>query len=150
MKGWRPSACPLGSKPVRASLRAKSMPDIGSIGLSLARSSVLLLRDAWVPFLAMRLRGRQVGRKRRPIVRDYKRRQPFTCPMRPEDPETTPKRTDKQPAGEHATPYVRGSRRKSLKRLDSRMESEGFPNLDFVPPDLDFVPPDFDFVPKRF
>ena len=37
MKGWRPSACPLGSKPVRASLRAKSMPDIGSIGLSLAR-----------------------------------------------------------------------------------------------------------------
>ena len=32
MKGWRPSAIPKGSKPVRALLRANSMPDIGSIG----------------------------------------------------------------------------------------------------------------------
>ena len=34
MKGWRPSAIPKGSKPVRALLRAKFLLDIGSIGLS--------------------------------------------------------------------------------------------------------------------
>ena len=41
-----------------------------------------------------------------------------------------------------------GGRRKSLKRLHSAKESEGF-NLDFVPPDLEFVPPGLDFVPKN-
>jgi hypothetical protein len=42
----------------------------------------------------------------------------------------------------------RGGRRKSLKRLKSAKESEGF-NLDFVPLDLEFVPPGLDFVPKN-
>ena len=40
MKGWRPSAIPKGPKPVRALLRANSMPDIGSIGLSFPQDPV--------------------------------------------------------------------------------------------------------------
>jgi hypothetical protein len=70
-------------------------------------------------------------------------------------PRNDPKETDQQPAGEHATPYVRGSRRKPLKRLDSRMESEGFRiwilfrrTLILFRSGFDFVPTHFEFDPR--
>ena len=97
MKGWRPSACPLGSKPVRALLRANFLPDIGSIGLSLSAGP--WAHGPWtpVPFSrssAPRPPGRANGAHASAI---RKRRQPFTCQMRQEEPGAKTRGNDTNP-----------------------------------------------------
>ena len=74
MKGWRPLAILKGSKPVRALLLANSMPDIGSISLSL--SLVLGLLGPQTPGSLFRVgeAPRPPGSDgKRPSVRDKKK-----------------------------------------------------------------------------
>ena len=180
MKGWRPSAwlkLETGSGSFQADV---FLPDVGSIGLSLFPVLGLFSGPAapGFPFFAQRgSAAARVGRKRRPSVRDKKRRQPFTCFIRSEEPETktegptmNPGRTRNayvaaapQSRNRLKTKKYHGGRRKSLKRLNSAKESEAF-NLDFLPggfgfpsdrawisfrSGLDFLPGDFGFRSRQ-
>ena len=108
---------------------------------------------------ALAARGRRARTNDARASAILKRRQPFTCFNRPEERK---RRTDDEPEANTAyvvaAPQSRnrlkfknavGGRRKSLKRLDSAKEIEGF-NLDFVPPGLDFLPKNLDFLPGEF
>jgi hypothetical protein len=142
MKGWRPSACPLDSKPVRALGEAgEFLPDIGSIGLS----STLGPRafGAWMRgFPSSHERGSaaaRVGRKWRPSVHDHEQgASPSPRSKRPGKLEMKTKETTlkPRPMGAPTRPpglfqggkgrtqkRALGGRRNPLIRLDSTKET---------------------------
>ena len=94
MKGW---ARPLiqGSKTGSGIQADVFLPDIGSIGLPFSMDALAyvpgMLRGATVPFLTPSRLAAACRTKcaRAPAI--VKRRQPFTCFMRPEDPENEDK-----------------------------------------------------------
>jgi hypothetical protein len=179
MKGWRPSAwlkLETGSGSFQADV---FLPDVGSIGLSLFPVLGLLgPRRQGSPFSrneAPRPPGSDGNGARASAIR--KRRQPFTCFIRSEEPETKTEGPTMNPGRTRnayvaAAPQSRnrlktkkyyGGRRKSLKRLDSAKESVAF-NLDFLPggfgfpsdrawisfrSGLDFLPGDFGFRSRQ-
>ena len=108
MKGWRPSAC-LSPKPVRAFKRAYfcRTSDRSSVFIPGPRAFV-----PWTPGFplvrAMRLCGREVGRKCRRSVRDHKTAPALRLHHETGGPETKPGGTTNRPA---PTPNV-GQRRK--------------------------------------
>ena len=150
-EGLAPVRLSIGLETGSGSFAGEFLPDIGSIGLSF--SAVLGasgLRGRRVPFSrSTRLRGRQVGRKRRPSVRDHKNgASPSPRSKRPGELEMKTKETTHEP---HANGQRRrrpaasfeagsgaeikkgpGGRRKPLIRLDSAKEIQGFSLLYFV------------------
>ena len=147
MKGWRPSACSIGSKPVWALLRANFLPDIGSIGLSFSASPSWARPGPRVPFRAHeapRPRGRAEPRRG---VHDKKGASPSPCSERPGELEMKTKETTHAPRGTGSADAARGlpqgrkrrknkkwhgGRRNALITLDLAKENQGFPLLDFV------------------
>ena len=163
MKGCRPSACPLGSKPVRAYLCGRNLCRTSD------RSACLwpgprrfCSADAWGSFSrdeAPRPTGRTETAPDRPRLQ--------TAPAlhlleKTGGPGTKPKETTPNPGERSATrpatrragstqrPTSPGSRRKSLKRLNSRMESEGFRIWILFRRTLILFRSGFDFVPTHF
>jgi hypothetical protein len=103
-EGLAPVGLSKGSKPVRALYEAGVfLPDIGSIGLSFSRRSSVSGLMAWGPVDSRDSLFAQSGsrppsrRKWRPSVSRSKRRQPFICFLRPEDPETKTEGTTDSP-----------------------------------------------------
>ena len=166
MKGWRPSACPIGPKTgsglvkraysCRTSDRSACLFRGSSVPGLMTRGLVL---DAGFLFALIRLCGRQVGPKPRPSVRDDEKAP--ALPHLPEEPKTKIEGPTMNPGANMPTlpRYLKpesastrknasGGGRKSLKRLELAKESKDF-NLDFVPPDLEFVPSGLDFLPKN-
>jgi hypothetical protein len=149
------------------------LPDVGTIGLSFSkgpRSPGLITGgcsvDAGVPFsrssgsAADRSGGNSSTRLTKTPSATVKRRQPFTCLKRQEEPETKNPKDREQPprtpsAYFHAAPKSRNrlqkekmprGRRKSLKRLDPRKRNAW---ISFRFPWISFRP-GFDFLPEKF
>jgi hypothetical protein len=153
MKGWRPSAC-LGSTPDRALRRTHSCrtsdrsPCLYCAPRSPGSRPGDWSVDAAVPrFPPVRLAAAKSDGQGAPSVSQgrnprSKWRQPFTCFMRPEDTETTTKRSDEQPgrtgAACAATAPLRPEAAQKEKRpwgsaqvLDKARFGEGNPRILF-------------------
>ena len=99
MKGWRPSACPLARRRIGLGEAGEFLPDVGSIGLSFsARSPGLMTRAPWTPSLFALIGSAATDRTNDAQASAImKKRQPFTCLNRPEEPKAKTEGTDDEP-----------------------------------------------------
>ena len=112
MKGWRPSACPLGSKPVRARFKRTNSCRTSDRSACLFRGSPGFWLRGRAGSLFRAHRGSaaaRVGRKRRPSVRDHENgASPSPRSKRPEELEMKTKETTHEPGRTGSADAARG------------------------------------------